>query len=335
MTDYTNLLAELASPFDIESLRTKCLVERGIDIQGVYDLHTGRIIGYLEADELEFAIEEIDYDSDDELLDQLIERVIGAMRPSICLNRPDRVTIQNLLIKRPVDCLAFLVNRLHANRKTLIERGRDTTAFLHDRIILYKRLCTLDDLGIDLTPWTHWLLELDSKLNLHDTPCPLFAFDRLNRPLRVLRDGTSIFWLLDESNHQDLLKVFESWVFELLAKYEARDTQLRKESEWFRGNTHTQPAFVRSWMENPQIANRKEAARVKKERAAAKAKPGRPMSEKTKAKHESIQTALAQLEAILQSGQQPDRPKDTTPKPVVLKPVLANLLRNLKKELAA
>lgn len=328
-----SILSELDTSLDLESLRAKSIRERGIDPQAIYDLHTGRQIGLLEEDELIFAAEEIDYESEDSLLDGLIERTIAAMRPSICLNRPDRVTLTNLMVKRPVDCLAFLVNRYHANRKTLVERGRDTTAFLHDRIMMYKRLARLDDAGVDLTPWIHWLLELDSKCNLHDLTPALFTLDRLGRWARVNRDGISVFWLLDELNSKDLLKVFESWVFEQLEKFDARDQQLLKESQWFRGNTHSQPAFVRSYLENPEIASRKHAEQLKKMKSAQMAKKmGRPVSEKTKAKQASVSQALDALESILNGAQQPVmiQPK---PKPT-LKPNLASLLGKLNKESA-
>lgn len=242
---------------DLVSLTKNGLARHGIAIGAIYCLHTGRQIGTLEDDELYFAIDEIDADSEDSLVDQLVERTVAAMRPSITLNRPDHTTLLNLATKRPVDCLAFLVNRLHSNRRVLVERGRETTAFLHDRITMYKRLGHLADAGVDLTPWLHWLLELDSKLNLHDVTPALYTQGSNGKWSVVRRDGISLFWLLDESNHEQFLKLFESWVFALLGEYDERDRRVTREAQWVRGNSLTKRAYVQSWMDNSNVVTRK------------------------------------------------------------------------------
>lgn len=307
MTDVFSLLDSI-SDVDHESLLdevAELALSEGIDIFGVYCLHTGKLIGRFERDELLFAIMDEPTESQDDLVSALMIRVVASMRPSPALNKPDRLTLRSLATKRPVDIMAYLVNRLNGTRQLLLKRSDESFSPLIGRIATYQRIADLAAAGVDLTPWIHWLLELDSKMNLHDLTPPV---------LKVAPIYRLLFDQLTPDNHVQLLKDFESWAFEQLAKFDKRDAQLVRESQWARGNAMTGPAYVRSWLENPNLTRKVEVANNKRQAEINKSnRVGRPVSAKTKALNAKVTQILDQFSDILNG--------EAAPLPAPRKPV--------------
>lgn len=263
MTDFQSALADFMADTDVESLRQTALESTGVDICGVYCLHTGRKVGTFDDFVIQFAIDEESTEDEEELIDALIARVVASMRPTPMLNRPDRVTLLNLAAKHPIDILCYLANRLLSNRYMATTRNTDILDPYIARITLHSRWTDLHNSGVDLRPWIHWLLELDAKRNLHDVSPPQIALDSNNR-WHLSAEGVSLFHLVTESNAAQLLEVFEKWTFNRLGEYDERDKQAEAQARWMRGNSMSQTAFTRSWLENPEIAQRKHAEAVKR-----------------------------------------------------------------------
>lgn len=311
MTAILSLLDTLTEETQIEELRTQALNSYGIDILGVYCLHTGRQIGTFDPSELQFAIEEEPVESDDELVDALVVRTIASMRPSPALNKPDRLTVRELVAKRPVDGLSFLMNRLYGNRHTIRQRTEAWFEFMITRIRTRQKLELAASEGLKLHEWTHWLLELDSKLNLHDLTPPLFRQTKESKWVVDFREGIP---LIDAMLEPGVLAAFESWVFKHLADYENSVRAAELQANFSRGNQMTGPAFVRSYLEFPEVANRKRAEELKR-LAARKGKPGRPVSEKTQKINAKVAEFMGMLEGILDGGEAPTI-QSAKPKPV-------------------
>lgn len=307
----------------------------GIDVRAMYCLHTGKRIGQLDWSTFKDALLDESFDLAmpdlEALADAMMTRCVASMRPSPALNKPDRFTIANLATRRPVDALAYLVNRLNGNRQLLTSRnGQTSFAPLLGRIETHQRWTSLAAEGVDLSPWTHWLLELDSKMNLHDLEAPRIAREIRSRRWTIVRkDGESLLDLVTKENCAELLKLFESWVFDKLEIFDARDKQMTREAQWFRGNAHTKTAYFDSYMNNSNVVQRKTAAI---EVATQKKTRGRPVSEKTQQKQAQMKIALGVLDAIL-SGQLADA-LESQPAPAPAKPkgvLFGNQLNFAKK----
>lgn len=300
MSTFSEILAQIADDADrFDELKALGRESHNIEIDGVYCLHTGRLIGRVDREEIGFAIEEEAYDSDDDLVDALVVRAVASMRPSPALNKPDRITIANLCAKRPADGMAFLLNRLYGNRATTRERNEHSIQFFFERIHTNRQVVSLQDSGFALAPWIHWLLELDTKLNLHDVTPPLFEQDRLGKWI-ITVTGKPLIEALTVGGAA-LLPVFESWVFKLLDSFEKGQHAAQMQAAWNRGNTMAGPAFIRSWLENPEAVNRKESAlnKARIARDAAKArKASKPVSEKSRIKNERMARAMSILDSI-------------------------------------
>lgn len=249
-----DILANIAdSADDFDTLKRAAREQTGLEIDGLYCLHTGKLIGRFDRLEIEEAIFE-EGDADEEsLIDALVVRVVASMRPSPALNKPDMGTIREMSQRRPIDALAYLVNRLYGNQHLLRNRTDDAFSLLRNRISIHNQIAALYENGLDLAPFTHWLLELDSKMNLHSVTPPDF----------------DIFANLDN---------FEKWVFTKLDAARMLEVNAAKEASWHQGNRLTRAASIRSHLDNPEIANRKHAAAyAAKKKAAAAAAAGKPV----------------------------------------------------------
>lgn len=293
-------LAAFFESYDVAALRAKVLEAEGIDIQGVYCLATGKRMGFFDESEILSAIDEIGTDNEESLIDDLLVRVVASMRPSPAMNMPNRATIREMVSARPVDALCYLVNRLHGTRDLLTKRSEHSFQPLIDRIATHIRWSALHAAGLDLTPWIHWLLELDAKMNLHDIQAPGFGEHR--QPL--LNQVTL-------ENQAEMLAAFEAWVFERLKEYDKRDKEMLAQARWIRGNSFARQGYVRSWLENPEIARRKDEHKAKK-------KAGRPATNPKKQKlNEETNKFLHLLEGILDGTIETVKPA-AKPKPRVL-----------------
>lgn len=275
----SDLLAQVITESDsFDALKSSARELTGIEIDGLYCLHTGKLIGRFDRVEIQEAIfEEGGDDSDEEqLIDSLVVRVIASMRPSPALNKPDMGTIREMSQRRPVDCLAFLMNRLYGNASLLRTRSDDAFSILRGRIDMHKRLTALHDSGFDFAPYTHWLLEIDSKINLHTITPPDF----------------DVF--------SATLETFETWAFKLLDKARMMEVNAAREASWHKGNRMTRAATIRSHLDNPEIANRKlQAAYDLKQ----KAKAARPAS---KRKPTQVDQFMGLLDSIINNASSAD-----------------------------
>jgi hypothetical protein len=245
------------------------------------------------------------------------------MRPTPALNKPDHLTLRALATQRPIDCMAYLVNRLNGTRELLLKRSDESFSPLVNRIGTYNRISALVAANISLTPWIHWLLELDCKMNLHDLSPPV---------LKVAPIYRLLFDQLTPETHDDLLKQFESWVFDHLKRFEKRDAQVTREANWIRGNAMTRTAYARSWMENPDLTRKVEIANNKLQAEHNKrVKPGRPVSEKTRKQNDRVKAALDALSAIL-DGSNPSQPSAPVKPAPSLRLNFAALGKNHQKE---
>lgn len=311
MTNNHLLLADFLADTDIDSLRTLCLETHGVDIRGVYCLQTGRLVGTFDDFVLQFAIDEESADDDETLIDALMSRVVASMRPSPMLNRPDRVTLANLAAKYPVDILCYLINRLHSNRYLATHRDVDILEPYIARIRTHTQWSELAASGVDLKPWIHWLLELDSKRNLHDLTPPTGEFDRLGKWI-VTKTGESLFRQITAESLPALLAVFEAWTCERIKEFDQRDKEAKAQEHWIRGNSLTQPAYVRSWIENPEFASKRaELLHKSKNKPLAAIKP---KSEKTQKLDAKVSQFLHLLDDIIDGGSEPVTPAKPAPK---------------------
>lgn len=311
MTDNLSALADFFAAPDIDSLRALGLANHGIDITGVYCLHTGRRVGTFDDFVIQFAVEEEATDSEELLVDALVTRCVASMRPSPMLNKPDRITLLNLAMKFPVDVLSYLVNRLHSSRYSAVHRPSDESILSPylARIKTHQRWTDLALKGVDTRAWIHWLLELDAKRNLHDIKPAQVAKDLKGKWIEVAI-GESLFDLITVDNQAELLAIFERWAIARIAEYEARDREAVAQDKWFRGNSMTQPAYVRSWMENPEFANKKSEQLFKVKNGLVKA---RPVAEKTRKLNEKVSQFLNLLDDIIDAGAETVTPAKAKP----------------------
>lgn len=303
-------LSEFFADYDVAALRAKVLESDGIDIQGVYCLATGKRMGTFDESEILAAIDEIGTANEESLIDDLLVRVVASMRPSPALNMPNTATIREMASSRPVDAMAYLANRLHGTRDTLTKRSEHSFQPLINRITTHRQWTALAAEGVDLTPWIHWLLELDAKMNLHDTPCPGVLMG--DKTWILSPSGNALLSMVTVENHAELLALFEAWVFERLKIYDKRDKEMLAQSNWIRGNRFTRGAYVRSWIENPEIAKRKDEARAKKPKVGRPAKS--PKAQKLNAETNEF---LHLLEGILDGTIETTKPV-AKPKPRVM-----------------
>lgn len=305
MTNNQTKLAAFFADTDIDSLRVKCLEVHGVDIRGVYCLHTGRMVGTFDDCILQFAIDEESSDNEDDLVDAMMSRVVASMRPSPMLNRPDRVTLLNLAERYPVDILCYLINRLHGNRYLATHRDIDILDPYIARIHTHTLWTELAASGVDLSPWIHWLLELDSKRNLHDLTPPTVERDRLGKWI-ITKTGVSLFQMIARDSLPALLAVFEAWTCERIKEFDQRDKEAKAQEHWIRGNSLAQPAYVRSWIENPEFASKRaELLHKSKNKPAGVAKP---KSEKTQKLDAKVSQFLHLLDDIIDGGSEPATP---------------------------
>lgn len=332
MTD-TNLLDSLFDTETVSDCRSRILESHGIDISAVYCLHTGRVAGRFEDFVLEFAIAEEQSDDLESLDDALVARTIASMRPTPMLNKPDRLTLERLASTHPVDILAFLVNRLHGNRHLATHRNLEILDPYVWRIHTHQRWTELAAAGVDLKPWIHWLLELDAKRNLHDMTPPSLSLDKLNRWIRT-NNGTSLFQLLTLENHKLMLSIFEAWTFERLKEYDQRDREALAQDRWFRGNSMTQPAYVQSWITNPQFASKRAEADAKKRAKALDGKVVTPKKSNSKIQNllNSHQALIDSLFTSAKGEVDPSESQPVKPAPKAVPMTGANFLSRLRKD---
>ena len=291
-----SILSDFFAPLDaerLESLKAQALDTYGLDVSGVYCLHTGKQVGSFHDSELIDAIDEIGADTDDEsIVDDLVVRVIASMRPSLTLNKPNHETIRQMVLTRPVDALAYLANRLVSNRHLAVHRVPIIAPYLQ-RIAIHRQWTRLAAAGVDLTPWIHWLLVIDANQNLHDVSPPVDSA------------GTFLLQLVDTDNHESMFKQFHKWVESVTAAYETRQKELVAQQAWAQGNKMTRSAATQSWKDNPQFMRK----------PAPKAKPGRKAeSPKTQKLNSEVSQFMDLLDDVFSGKIKAPSPAPSSPR---------------------
>lgn len=318
----------------------------GLDLFSMYCLHTGQSIGTLNrAVFITALIDEGAMDDSEDgsvldietLADSLFVRCIASMRPSPSLNRPTTQTLKRLLESSPRTVLAYLLNRYHVSDwRTATHRDDSWFETMMHKIRVWQHLLVIDsDPDVDCVERSfrvlaHWLLELDSKCNLHTLTPAVSWFDK--------------FFACESAES------FETFAneFALLA------TPLIIEADrlFQIGNRMASSAYIKSWFDHPDQNQRKveiagrikgrsrqelfdnygsvavgamlaeDSRKAKAERAAAKAKAdsriikgrsSRSKSAKLINKHSEL---LNRLFGDLTAATENQTPLAPTPKPV-------------------
>lgn len=232
------------STFDVPALIEMMQREMGINPFTIYCQLTGKPIGRIDSDELEPFL----HGDIEEVADNLFVRIIASMRPSIHWNRMREDSLDKMATARPIETLAYLLNRLFQPvefYKLPLAKRLDNQ---HERIRLYRFL-------VDMQPAVReslyaQLIEIDAKMNLSQQQIDL-------RP-------SDFMLFLDES-----LKTLDAFHADCMKRW-AKSQKLEEDSRrWFKGNTIAKPAFFRSFMEAKPETKAAATKRVKKEQDAA------------------------------------------------------------------
>ena len=226
--------------FDVAALVSYMQEEMGINPFTIYCQLTGKPIGRIDADELApFFKGDID-----EVADDLFVRIIASMRPSIHWNVMRESSLADLAKSRPIETLAYLLNRLfQANDHHKLP----TAARLDDQHNRIRMFQFLTDLAIESRDELFTLLiEVDAKMNLSQQTIDLRPADFMlffTESLEVIRKF-----------HADCMK---RWLRNQKAEEDSR--------RWYKGNTMARPAFFQSWMESKPETKTAAKQRVKRE----------------------------------------------------------------------
>lgn len=239
----------------IESLYRQCyekvFADYGLHLDTIRDLHTGAPIGEIFDEIFHTALIDegaLDDSEDGETIsietfaDALLVRSLASARPSPALNHPTTQSLTRLLKSDPRTVCAYLLNRYALTHWRKLNH-RDDSWFddmLH-RVKVWEKLERLTT-GADsdanersLRALAHWLLELDSKCNLHElTPLPGW-FD--------------VFHSLETVDQ------FELFVSEFALI--ATPLIVEADKRFAIGNRMTGGAYLKSYFDNPVLEQRK------------------------------------------------------------------------------
>jgi len=212
----------------------------------LYCQFTGKPIGRMYQDEIESILDEtVDIE---EAADDLMIRTLASMRPSVAWNLMRTDSLTDMQNKRPVETLAYLLNRLFQPndfyKLPLARRLND----LHSRIKLYQYLESNKD--SEFVSGLHFMLiEIDAKMNLTRQTIDLRIEDMI---------------LFGEKSAE----VFEKWYRACIKVYDRNQKLEADQTRWLKGNTLAKPAFFATFMEAKPESKTKAAKRVKEEKTS-------------------------------------------------------------------
>lgn len=213
----------------------------GINPMSVYCQFTGKPCGRLYQEEIESLFEL--NDDIEAIADDLMIRTLASMRPSIMWNYMRAESLEDLMVKRPVETLAYLLNRLFQpsdyGKLPLAARLDD----LHTRIRLFDFLYT-QVAAADQKRLMQMLIEVDAKMNLTQQTIDLRATD---------------FMLFFEK----AMEAIKTWHLWCMKRYERNQRLEEDQRRWMKGNTLARPAFFRSFMEAKPETKTAQGKRVK------------------------------------------------------------------------
>lgn len=213
----------------------------GINPMSVYCQFTGKPCGRLYQEEIESLF---DLNSDIETIaDDLMIRTLASMRPSIMWNYMRSESLDDLMVKRPIETLAYLLNRLFQpsdyGKLPLAARLDD----LHTRIRLFDFLFN-EVSAADQTHLMQMLIEVDAKMNLTQQTIDLRAADFMLFPVASM-------------------EAFVLWHTFCMKRYERSQRLEEDQRRWMKGNTLARPAFFRTFMEAKPETKTAQGKRVK------------------------------------------------------------------------
>lgn len=244
MFDDKETLADL-----LAQCHEKILADYGLNLLSICDLHTGAPIGFFNESVFHTALidEGVLDDSEngevlaiEDLADALLVRSLASARPSPALNRPTTQSLKRLMESHPKIVCAYLLNRYRlVDWRKLSHRDDSWFDDMLHRVKVWNKLSDLDD-GSDpyesaLRALCHWLLELDSKANLH--------------MLTPVAGWFETFLGLETTEQ------FELFVAEFAII--ATPTIVEADRLLSIGNRMTSSAYVKSWFDNPILNERK------------------------------------------------------------------------------
>lgn len=203
-----------------------------IDPYGLYCSVTGKLVGSaLEVDDL---IRSLPGDAED-MADDIAMRLFASMRPGLFWNKMRSDTLNQLRKERPVELLAYLLNRAFQPLS-----GGNPIVVNHDRIKTFTRCATLT--AEQIGSLTYLLLEIDSKNGL-TTVYPTFRVsDFLSESFDIFMSFVTVWHGLLMKEHDKMLKTREL------------------ETRWWRsGNALAKPAFFSAFMESAPKTERAQA----------------------------------------------------------------------------
>lgn len=213
----------------------------GIDCYGIYCQVTGKFIGTNHEVDDFFRAQPKDSDPES-VADDLAIRIFASMRPSIIWNKMRAESLNELRKDRPVEVLAYLVNRAFNPLKS----SGDYIVTMHDRIRSFIACGQLTDEVRDRL--LYLLLEIDSKNGLN-TVFPPFHIDK---------------FLFDSSD--DILTAFTAWHESCMKEFAKFERAREQETRWWRsGNALAKPAFFSAFMESKPVTEAAIKRAAKKE----------------------------------------------------------------------
>lgn len=192
-----------------------------IDLYGVYCLTTGNRIG--SSHEMDDLIRSFEGTDPEEVADDIAIRLFASMRPGLFWNKMTLRTVATLQTTRPVETLAWLLNRL-MNPPNF--KG-DVFAIHHDRILAFQWCQALD--SETRTKLLDRLIALDARLNLN----------------AQLADFTI------DSLHLDGAKTLDRWLDSAEKRAAKLEAAREVEAKWHRdGNTMSRAASVETFFKS-------------------------------------------------------------------------------------
>lgn len=166
----------------------------GLDILGIYCLHTGRLIGRLNDEAIWAMSHAIDIinDSDDEIISEVLARTMLACRPSPVWTIQTTEVLRKLITRDPVGaCVFYLTRAYHQNNKHCMAKAKGGGFYPHGWINKYaqadwnwERVRLNQTLHIhyskkELIQLAELLLEVDAKIGIHTITTPTYelSFD--------------------------------------------------------------------------------------------------------------------------------------------------------------
>lgn len=234
------------------NLEVFTLNQTGINPRLMYCSVTGKAIGTLNHESWNDLLLEVRNLDDDEAADDLMIRTLMSARPSPAWSSITPEGLKAYIKSRPVELLAYLLNRLYDRGARLQLTQDQRITKYHDRITTYFHAKRFVSEGMDCDWWLSALLEVDAKLDLRKIELPANEL--------VLTHSAS-----HNINAAEWRTMWEAWLEKHLTRYEESVKRAAKEAKFFaqNGNRLTYAAFFTTWMERKPASKGEEKRREK------------------------------------------------------------------------